>query len=35
MSDAMEMLRLTGVTKTFTLHNQGQRTIPVVELKRR
>lgn len=25
-----EMLRLNGVTKTFTLHNQGERTIPVV-----
>ena len=30
MNAGMEMLRLDGVTKTFTLHNQGHRTIPVV-----
>lgn len=30
MSGPVEMLRLNGVSKTFTLHNQGHRTIPVV-----
>lgn len=30
MSETTEMLHLDGVTKTFTLHNQGERTIPVV-----
>ncbi len=27
---SLEMLKLKGVSKAFTLHNQGQRTIPVL-----
>lgn len=30
MTEPAEMLRLRGVTKTFTLHNQSERIIPVV-----